>query len=561
MKLFFVTIIFLISVLCVNSTDAQVENVPLSNPVYDFLKEMRVKGIITDYYDDDPNMSRFQIADNLREMLKKEKKLSMVEKSILKKYMIEFVPEEMSERNTMSLFGGNMKTSNGFKDFFSNKQKYLFAYQKNDNNVFINGLGHFYYINELKPDNKTNAKLFDVGFSIRGSVFKKLGYYFSVEKGGGTGDTVLMESAFPPIRSNFKYVENLENIKNYDFANGYLKFYADPMDDMNIFVQLGREQLKYGLGYSKRLALSGEAPNMDFFKFNFNYGIIHFSSIFASTVGEYNKDVSKNYTKYFIGNRLKLSFKKLFDIGIGESLISSRGFELAYLNPVIFYKFVEHSLQDRDNGTIFADIQTHFLKNFELQGTFFLDENILSNLSDMTKASNKSAYQLGFYYYEPVGIKNLSLIFEYTKLRPYVYTHFNPKNTYTAFGVILGDPIGPNADEIFTRLKYNVSDKFNLSLEYQFIRKGENVYDANGNLIRNVGGNVYDAFREGIDSKEAYFLDGIRVNHNNVKFNLTYEPLRNYIFDLNYIYNISNNLTKSGKSDYSYGYIRFSLGY
>jgi len=330
---------------------------------------------------------------------------------------------------------------------------------------------------------------------------------------------------------------------------------------MDLFVQIGREQLKYGLGYSNRLTLSGEAPNMDFIKFNLNYGIIHYSSIFGSTVGEFHHDVSMNYTKYFIANRLMLSFKNLFNVGIGETIISSRGFELAYLNPIIFYKFVEHSLQDRDNGTIFFDMQTHFLKNFEMQGTFFLDENILSNLSDMSKASNKSAYQLGFFYYEPAGIKNLALIFEYTKIRPYVYTHFNPKNTYTAFGVILGHPVGPNADQLFTRLTYNFSQRVNASVEYQKIRKGENVYDAEGKLVRNVGGNVYDSFREGIDSDQAYFLDGVRINQNNVRLNLTYEPVRNYIFDLNYVYNIDDNLTYGGKKDLSYAFARFTLGY
>ncbi|MEO8446512.1 MAG: capsule assembly Wzi family protein [bacterium] len=553
--------LLLLFVICFTyqQSTAQVENVPLSNSVYEFLKEMRVKGIITNYNDDDPGMSRFQVADRLQIMNKKKSKLGKVETELLEKYMIEFVPEEINKTNTTSLFGGNMKMSHGLKEFFTDKQKYLFAYQKDNNNIFINPIGQFFYINESKPSIKPNAKLFYGGFSIRGSLFDKLGYYVSVEKGGGIGDTSLMEAAFPRIRSNFKYVENIENIKNFDFTNGYLKFHSNPSEDMDLFVQIGREQLKYGLGYSKRLVLSGDAPNMDFIKFNLNYGIVSYSSIFGSTVGEFNKDVSKNFTKYFIANRIKLSFKKLFDIGIGESIIASRGFELAYLNPIIFYKFVEHSLQDRDNGTIFADFQTHFIKNFELQGTFFLDENILSNLADMSKQSNKTAFQLGFFYYEPIGIKNLSLIFEYSKLRPYLYTHFNPKNTYTAFGEILGNPIGPNADQLFFKLNYNLSDRIKFGLEYEHTRKGENIYSPNGELIRNVGGNVYDSYRQGTDADKAYFLDGIRINTDNVKFNISYEPLKSFIFDLNFVYSKSKNLTTGINNDRSYGFIRLTV--
>ncbi|MEO6696083.1 MAG: capsule assembly Wzi family protein [Ignavibacteria bacterium] len=540
---------------------AQVENVPLSNAVYDFLKEMRVKRIISKLNDDDPNLSRFQIVRHLKEIQINRNELSNTEKKFLGKYLIEFDINEISKKNTTSLFKSNMKMSTGFKDFFSDKEKYLFAYQKADNNVFIEGTGHLYYINELKPSKKANAKIFEGGFTIRGSLFNHLGYFFDVSKGGAVGDSVLTVSAFPPIKTNFKYVENIENIKNFDFTNGYLKYYTSPAEGMDLSVQLGREKIKYGLGYSGSLVLSGDAPNMDFLKFNLNYGILSYSSIFGSTVGEFNKDVSKNFTKYFSANRLKLSFDKLFDVGIGESIIYSRGFELAYLNPVIFYKFVEHSLQDRDNGTIFADIQTHFLKDFELQGTFFLDENILSNLSDFTKASNKTAYQLGFFWYEPAGLKNLSLIFEYTKIRPFVYTHFNSKNAYSAFGVGLGNQIGPNADQLFTKLTYNLSDRIRFNLEYQKIRKGENVFNNAGELIKNAGGNISQGFRGGMDSDTAIFLNGTRINTDHVLFSVSIEPIKNYLFDINYVYNISKNLTEGIKEDLSYAFIKFSVNY
>ena len=556
--LLFILILFTV---ITGEINAQIENVPLTDPVYNFLKEMRVKRIITDYNDDDPNMSRFQVADQLKLMFRKRDQLSRTENKILKKYMVEFLPEELNSKTTTSLFGGNTGASDGLKGLITDKQKYLFAYQKDKNNIFINVIGNLFYVNGIKPTVKSNAFLFDGGLDIRGSLFDRIGYNFSVAKGGAAGDSILIESAFPPIKANFKYLENIENIVNYDFANGYLKYYTSPADGMDLSFQIGREQLKYGLGYSKRLSLSGDAPNMDFLKFNFKYGIINYSSIFGSTVGEYSPVRDLRYTKYFTANRIKIALKDLFDIGMGEAIVSSRGIELGYLNPLIFYKFIEMSLQDRDNGTLFMDIQTHFVKDLELQGTFFLDENILSNLSDFSKQTNKTAYQLGFYWYEPAGLKNLSLIFEYTKIRPYVYTHFDPENIYTGFGVILGHPIGPNADQLFTRLQYNLSERISFNLELQKIRKGENVYNSEGELVRNVGGSVYDSFVGDRDDDQAYFLDGVRVNEYNVRFNFMYEPLLNYTFDLNYVYNISRNLTYGNNTDQSYAYVRFNLGY
>lgn len=540
---------------------AQIENVPLNNPVYDYLKEMNIKRIIQGYNDDDPNLSRFQVADFLKTIELKGNELSATEKKLLKKYLIAFVPEEINRKTTASMFHSNMDVSNGFEYGFSKKQKYLFSYEKNKNNIFIELLGDLYYVNSINPDVDDNAQIFDGGLNFRGTVFEHLGYNFSFLKGGATGDSILIESAFPEIKTTFKYVEDIENITNYDFTNGYLKYYFEPSDEMGISFQIGREQLKYGVGYSSRLALSGDAPNLDFLKFQFQYGIINFSSIFGSTVGDFNSDRELRYTKYFAANRLKLGFKDLFDFGIGETVISSRGIELGYLNPLIFYKFAEMSLQDRDNGTIFTDIQTHFLKDLELQGTFFMDEDILGNLSNLNKASNKTAYQLGFFYYEPVGLSNLSLIFEYTKIRPYVYSHYDIENTYTAFGAIMGHPIGPNADQLFFNIKYNVNEKLSLNLEFAKIRKGFNIYDSTGALLRNVGGNVNQPYRDGVDDDEAYFLDGVRINRYLVGLNVRYEPLRNYVFNFNYTSDIQKNLTDGSENTLGFGYVKFSFGY
>lgn len=538
---------------------AQVENVPIDDPVYLFIKEMRVKGLIKDYDNGLSGLSRFQVVNYLKEVKNSNAKLSVTEKSLLERYLVNFDPARINKNNTMSLFGGNYEMSKGFRDFFSDKQKYLFAYKSGTNNIFISALGHLGYNNRLKPDSKPNAKIFDAGFEMRGTLFEKLGYNFYVLKGGMTGDTVLAELMLPELRSNFKYLENIENVRSYDFAKGYLKYYFEPSEGMGISAQFGREKVKLGYGYSNSLIFSGNAPDMDFLKLSFKYGIINYYSFFGSGVGPFNADRSENYTKYFSSNRLMLSFENLFDIGIGETIISTDRLDMGYLNPVIFYKFVEHSLQDRDNGTIYFDIQTHFLKDLEFQGTFFLDENILSNLSDMSKSSNKTAYQLGFYWYSPVSIDNLSLIFEYTKIRPYVYTHFSTKNNYTSFGQIIGHPVGPNADQVYVEAAVNLSDRLRINLGFQKIRRGENIYAADGTLERNVGGDVFQTFRVGIDPDQSFFLDGIRINNNIYTVSLSYEPIRDFRFDLQYSYVTENNLTTGKFSDYSYGYGKFAV--
>ena len=540
---------------------SQEDNIPLSNPVYDYLKIMSVKQVIGSIDDDVPNLSRGRVINFLEQIDEKSNELSSVEKKFLAKYKLEFFPEERTPENTTQLIDGDGKLSRRAADIFSDKKKYFYTYEKDENYLYVDLFGNLIFAKEFKPDSDSVAYLFDGGFRFQGTMFKHLGYNLMFQKGAISKSPSLAINVDPRLRNDYKFLENYDNIQSYDFNGGYLRYKTSPMEGMDISAQIGREQLKFGFGYGERLALSGNAPDMDFLKFNFKYGIINFTSITASTVGPFNRNLDSNYSKYWAANMLKLSFPELFDVGMGDMVIYSRALDLGYLNPLIFYKFVEHSLQDRDNGLIFFDFQSHFLKNVQFQANFFMDENFIGQLSDLNRFNNKIAYQLGTYLYEPANIRNLSLIFEYTKIRPFVYTHVNPKNTYTSYTEILGNSIGPNADELRLNAIYNFSDRLQLDLLFRKIRKGNNIYDANGNLVKNVGGDVFQEYRYNIDPEDMYFLDGERVNTNVFRFDLKYEPIIGFNFHLVYNYSGISNITKDTFSDLSFAYLRFNLEY
>lgn len=384
----------------------------------------------------------------------------------------------------------------------------------------------------------------------------------AVIKGGAAGNKQVAELIDPRIKQTFKWVEDAENIGNYEFVDGYIKYLTNPVDDMNLFIEIGREYKTVGYGYGSKLVLSGDSPPLDFIEFGLNYGIASFSSIHGSTVGDFSYNMDERYTKYWAFNRLKFSFENLFDIGIGENIIySGRGFELGYASPLAFYKFVEMELQDRDNANLYFDIQTSFIPNLELQGTFFLDENILSNLQNFDSYKNKTAYQLGIFWYEALSLNDLSMKLEYTKIRPFVYTHVNAQNTYSSWGTNLGHPIGPNADEIFSELAYNLNDWMRVTLNYRFVRKGENLYNEQGNLIKNVGGDINVSTGPNPEFENAYFLDGERFNQNIFQVGFRIEPIRDFIFYLIYNYDQENNLTTGNKLITNYGLFKFQIGY
>ena len=78
---------------------SQQENVPLENPVYDFLKIMSVKKVIGSINDDNPNMSRMEVAEFVNQISIKENQLSKTEKELYDKYRIEFIEDDFSRKN------------------------------------------------------------------------------------------------------------------------------------------------------------------------------------------------------------------------------------------------------------------------------------------------------------------------------------------------------------------------------------------------------------------------------------------------------------------------------
>ena len=542
-------------------TFSQVENVPITNSVYTFLKEMKVKGILSFIREDDPVLSRFEVKDLLEKVNSQITELSSTEKKLLNKYLTEF-SDTINPDSSTQLFNPQNGFFTDLDQMLTDKVKYLYAYQEPENNIYFEWLGHFYHGQDFSQDHAVNSNLYDIGLRIRGTVFNHLGYNFAVIKGGVSGNKNFAEVIDPRLLTNFKWIENSENIGNYDFAYGYLKYHTEPYKDMNVSVQLGREDVTLGYGYGSKLILSGDNPTMDFIKFNFDYGIISYTSLHASTTGYFSYTPEQRYTKYFAHNHLKLKFNNLFDIGIGETMIySGRGIELGYLSPIGFYKFIEMGIQDRDNGNLYFDLQTKFVKNLELQATFLLDENILSNLGDLEKYTNKTAYQLGAFWYQPLNINDLSLILEYTRIRPYVYTHFDIKNNYTAFGANLGHRIGPNADELMLRTNYNFNEWIRGTVEYRYQREGNNVYADDGTLIKNVGGDIALTHGYVLPIDRAYFLDGERVNTNFFSVGFRVEPIRDFIFDISYNLNKRTNTTKNISSEISYALLRFTLEY
>ncbi|KAA0264939.1 MAG: hypothetical protein EDM75_04395 [Chlorobiota bacterium] len=104
---------------------AQVENVNIDDPVYSFLKRMKVKGVIESIHDDVPNMSRQEINDFLDIIRSKQYKLTATERERLEWFTIQFSGRTRGDGVTNLLGGSDFGQNLG--DIVSDKIKYLYS--------------------------------------------------------------------------------------------------------------------------------------------------------------------------------------------------------------------------------------------------------------------------------------------------------------------------------------------------------------------------------------------------------------------------------------------------
>src|SRR5215510_12597178 len=116
--------LLLFLVLIIKTSYSQIELVPPSNKVYDFLDRMLTNKIIEGYSNSMAPISRREIANFLKDIDNKRKKISKTDKELLDYFLTEFEYDAYKTLNKSS----NFFSKKGVGELFSNKkQKYLYS--------------------------------------------------------------------------------------------------------------------------------------------------------------------------------------------------------------------------------------------------------------------------------------------------------------------------------------------------------------------------------------------------------------------------------------------------
>lgn len=500
---------------------SQVEHVHIYHPVYNFLLRLESKGFLENYSLADLPMQRNDIMQILAGVDTNE--LSKSEIKTLDKFQKEF--ELIEHKNKVLISSPTDSSQVLLSPLFGEDEKFFYK-QTGKYAISIKPLANaeMRIFNEF---DRESAVLANAGTRIYGTLDSILGYQLQVTNGAFLqGDRELLEQD-ERLGQNIKFTVY---DSDFDFTESHLRLQKDWF-----YAYIGREHRLIGSGINQRLLLSDASPPVDAFalgaKFKrFEYKYMH-SSLLSLPL---DSNIRTGIDSRFIDKNLvmhRASFRPSWgEISIWEQIIyTERGYDLAYLNPLSFFKSLEHALRDRDNSVMGFDFTVRPIKNLQLKGTYLLDDIIFSEIGNGFW-SNKSAYNISAISSLPFGI---DLGFEYTRNEPYVFTHFDNQMSLTNDGVLFAGYTPPNSENFSILIQKWWGNRFPIIINLNYLRHGQNI-TKNGDLIRNVGGDPLETLRRGIDSETVTFLDGNLREVFSADFDFTFEIVRGFNIQLIY---------------------------
>ena len=339
------------------------------------------------------------------------------------------------------------------------------------------------------------------GFIVQGGLGKKFNFSASVYESQGRFAQYYNQyaeslKAFGPdpaiipgrgIAKRFK-----DDAYDYPVAEAYISY--TPAKFINL--QFGHGKNFIGDGYRSLFQSDVASPN-PFLKINTKFWKIKYTNTWM-----WLKDVRPEatidgafQTKYMANHYLSWNVSKRLNIGLFESVIwtnsNERGFDVNYLNPIIFFRAIEFETgQGAGNAIVGASAKYKWNNKVNLYGQFILDEFSLSDVKAGNKSwKNKFGYQIGVKYFDAFKVDNLLLQFEYNQVRPYTYSHNTIVLNYAHNNQSMAHLWGSNFKEAILIGRYNykrwfADAKFIVGLRGFDINDGTDNFSYGGDIFR-----------------------------------------------------------------------------
>ena len=262
--------------------------------------------------------------------------------------------------------------------------------------------------------------------------------------------------------------------------------------------QLGYGRNFIGDGYRSLFESDGASP-YPYFKINTNFWKIKYTNTYM-WLKDVRPDVTleKTYaTKFMANHYLSWNVSNKLNLGFFESVVwtdtNNRGFDINFVNPIIFYRSVEFSSSSRSgNALLGMSGKYKWNNNVNLYAQFLLDEFSVGDMAGGENSwKNKFGYQLGAKYFNAFKIKDLLLQLEYNHVRPYVYSHSAVITNYGHNNQSIGHQWGGNFEEFVAIGRYH-KGRYYADAKFTVGKRGLDFDTAEDSY--NYGGNIYKSY-------------------------------------------------------------------
>ncbi|HEX8016351.1 MAG TPA: gliding motility protein RemB, partial [Flavobacterium sp.] len=264
--------------------------------------------------------------------------------------------------------------------------------------------------------------------------------------------------------------------------------------------QLGYGRNFIGDGYRSLLESDGASP-YPYLKINTTFWKIKYTNTYM-----WLKDVRPGVTvdktyasKYMANHYLSWNVSNKLNLGFFESVVwtdsNNRGFDVNFVNPIIFYRSVEFASSSKSGNALLGFTSKYKWSNqINLYGQFLIDEFSFGDVKGGDNSwKNKFGYQIGAKYFNAFKVKDLLMQLEYNHVRPYVYSHSAVITNYGHNNQSLGHQWGGNFNELIAIGRYH-KGRYYADVKLTIGKRGFDFDTTEDDY--NYGGNIYKSYDE-----------------------------------------------------------------
>ncbi len=470
------------------------------------------------------------------------------------RYNSSLLSDENWEADTLRLAG---KTDREKWTNFYQYRGSFFSVDQPDFKLVVNPVLAF----DMGQDIETSSQVFrnTRGLELRGNIADKLGFYSFISENQFRfptyyNDQIDRRAVIPGAG----FIKDFgSGARDFFVSRGYIT--ARPIKQVNI--QFGHDRNFIGNGY-RSLIMSDFAKENLFLKLHTQVWRIQYINLFSEYTDYASRSGSNGLKKYGAFHYLNLNIiPGKLDVGVFEHIIffrENQGYETQYLNPIIFYRSVEHGLNSSDNALIGMDWKYNPTNRTSFYGQFVLDEFHKNELINRTGSwVNKWAFQAGGKWIDAFNISNLDLQFETNLVRPYTYTHKIVQQSYTHYNQAIAHPMGSNFKEVLGIIRYQPKPKWTCTLKIFSILHGADSSD--DAATTHFGGDLLKDYENRPADDGLSIGQGLQEKILITDFALSYQVYHRTFIDLRYVYRNSERDSPLQPERNSLVYIGFRM--